>query len=164
MTRQLLTAAIVLACGSTAAAQVSPGYPQYGPTPPLADPYSFGPTNPYNRANQPLSPYLNLLRGGNPAVNYSYGVRPGTLGGGGFGGGAPRVAQGAQRGAYFPLQQSSPQDPLALPTPSAGYVLPPAGHPVLFNNTLGYYPSPFGQRGQAQGALTGAGGGTRTGR
>ena len=34
--------------------------------------------NMYNRAAQPLSPYLNLLRGGNTAVNYFYGVRPGT--------------------------------------------------------------------------------------
>src|SRR5215204_2241227 len=44
-----------------------------------------GPSNPsgyapnmYNRGTQPLSPYLNLLRGGNNAVNYFYGVRPGT--------------------------------------------------------------------------------------
>lgn len=161
MVRHLLAAVVVAGWAGTAAAQVSPGYPQYGPAVP--DPYSFGPTNPYNRANQPLSPYLNLLRGGNPAVNYAYGVRPGTLGGGGFGGGAPRIAQGAQRGAYFPQQQTMPQDPLTLPTASTGYVLPPAGHPVLFNNTLGYYPSPFGARGQPQGAMSGAGGGTRTG-
>ena len=48
------------------------------------------PTNPYgqsvmpniyNPVNQPLSPYLNLLRGGNAGVNYYYGVRPGTAGG-----------------------------------------------------------------------------------
>ena len=31
----------------------------------------------YNPGNQPLSPYLNMLRGGNPAVNYYYFVRPG---------------------------------------------------------------------------------------
>ena len=38
--------------------------------------------NIYNPRNQPLSPYLNLLRGGNAGTNYYYGVRPGTVGGG----------------------------------------------------------------------------------
>ena len=33
--------------------------------------------NPYSRPPV-LSPYINLLNGGNPAVNYFYGVRPGT--------------------------------------------------------------------------------------
>src|SRR5436305_1566939 len=53
--------------------------------PPTARAQTAGPANPsgyapnmYNRAAQPLSPYLNLLRGGNNAVNYFYGVRPGT--------------------------------------------------------------------------------------
>src|SRR3954469_24794181 len=56
------------------------------------NPSGYAP-NMYNRAGQPLSPYLNLLRGGNNAVNYFYGVRPGTqpnaflgmFGGGGAG-------------------------------------------------------------------------------
>ena len=42
-----------------------------------ASPGTYAP-NPYNRQTQPLSPYLNLLRGGNQAVNYFYGVRQGT--------------------------------------------------------------------------------------
>src|SRR5215207_4743706 len=104
MTRHLLTAVIVLGCAGAATAQVTPGYPQYGSGGAIPDPYSFGPTNPYNRTNQPLSPYLNLLRGGNPAVNYSYGVRPGTVGRGGSGGGAPMTAPGAQRSPFFPPQ------------------------------------------------------------
>ena len=157
MTRQLMAAAIVMGWAGVAAAQPSPGYPQYGSQPPT-NPYTFGPTNPYNRTNQPLSPYLNLLRGGNPAVNYAYGVRPGTTGGGGFGG-APMFSQGAQRGAFFPQQQFAQQDSPDLPTIGEGYKLPPAGHPVVFNNTLGYFPSPFGQRGgQARAGLMGAGG------
>src|SRR6478609_8081937 len=45
-----------------------------------SNPSGYAP-NMYNRANQPLSPYLNLLRGGNNAVNYFYGVRPGTQSG-----------------------------------------------------------------------------------
>ena len=160
MTRQLLAAAVVMGWAGSAAAQVSPGYPQYG-SQPSANPYGFGPTNPYNRTNQPLSPYLNLLRGGNPAVNYAYGVRPGTSGGGGFGGGAPMVAQGGMRAPYFPLQQfAQQQDSPDLPTPGEGYKLPPAGHPVLYNNTLGYFPSPFAQRGApGRTGLTGAGAG-----
>ena len=159
MTRHLLTAAVLSICATPAVAQFSPGSPQYGPM--LPDPYAFGPTNPYNRTSQPLSPYLNLLRGGNPAVNYAYGVRPGTVNRGGSSGGAPFTAPGAQRAPYFPMQQAMPQDPLALPSPTAGYVLPPAGHPVLFNNTMGYYPSPLGARPQSAGSLSGAG--TRSG-
>src|SRR5262249_34953104 len=42
-----------------------------------SNPSGYAP-NMYNRAAQPLSPYLNLLRGTDPAVNYFYGVRPGT--------------------------------------------------------------------------------------
>jgi hypothetical protein len=148
--------AILVICGTASVAwgQPSPGYPQYGGA--TANPYAFGPTNPYNRTNQPLSPYLNLLRGGNPGVNYFYGVRPGTTGGGGFGGAVPMFSSGAQRVLSFP--QSNPDDPLELPTPGEGYKLPPAGHPVLFNNTMGYFPSAGGQRQPARSGLTGAGG------
>lgn len=96
--------------------------------------------NPYNRANQPLSPYLNLLRGSNPAANYFYGVRPGTqpsmMGSGGF----ANVAMGGMKMPFFP-QQYEP-DPLA-DVDSPGRILPPAGHPVVFNNTLGYFPNPY---------------------
>src|SRR5262245_1015987 len=38
--------------------------------------------NQFNRTGQPLSPYLNLFRGTNPAANYYFGVRPGTAPGG----------------------------------------------------------------------------------
>src|SRR6266480_6093119 len=55
--------------------------------------------NIYNPQTQPLRPYLNLFRGSNPATNYYYGVRPGTVGGGGGGfGGAPNIAVGGNRG------------------------------------------------------------------
>ena len=40
---------------------------------------SFMP-NIYNPQSQPLSPYLNMFRGGgNPAANYYFGTRPGTV-------------------------------------------------------------------------------------
>ena len=67
---------IVLAVVGLGAAPAAAQYPQY-PYAPGPAPGNFLP-NYYNRASQPLSPYLNLLRGGNPGVNYFYGVRPGT--------------------------------------------------------------------------------------
>ncbi|MFO0847687.1 MAG: hypothetical protein U0871_03865 [Gemmataceae bacterium] len=140
MTRWLVGVAAVGVFGGT-------GFAQYG----YADPYGGGfggpaaggagmpyPYTPqpfqaafapnfYNRANQPLSPYLNLLRGSNPSVNYFYGVRPG-LGAGGspIGGGF---------GANFPVQMSALQGgfnpALAVPTqePQEG---PPAGRPLPY--------------------------------
>ena len=55
----------------------------------------------YNRQYQPLSPYLNLNRGGNPAVNYFYGVRPGLQSSGLYQGGLPG---GGGFGGYSQLQ------------------------------------------------------------
>jgi hypothetical protein len=134
-------AAWLLGLAATAAAQQAgpsygglnyavPGYPTFNPQNAMP--------NIYNPRNQPLSPYLNLMRGGNPGVNYYYGVRPGTTGGGamfgagGGGGFGPRVG-----GVPF---QYTADDALLFPEPGEGYVLPPAGHPTVFNNTMGYYP------------------------
>ena len=117
--------------------------------------------NIYNPQTQPLSPYLNMNRGGNPAANYYFGVRPGTVGGGASGiGGAPNIAMGGNRGLFFPQLASGP-DPLSGlqdADPNSGTVLPPAGHSVVFANTMGYFPSPFGanNRGNRPG-LSGAG-------
>jgi hypothetical protein len=151
MTRHTMIAATslvtLLGAGGAASAQY--------PTNPYPAPYYQAPSvmpNIYNSANQPLSPYLNLLRGGNTGVNYYYGVRPGTVGGTGFGIGAPFTAVGGNRQLFFPRLASAPDplqpvDPTEPRQPGKGDVLPPAGHPVLFNNTLGYFPSPYGQRG-----------------
>lgn len=123
--------------------------------PPAQQPYA--PVNPayvmpniFNPANQPLSPYLNLLRGGNPGVNYFYGVRPGTVASG-FGafGGAPFLAAGGNRPLFFPQLATSPD-----PTTGEGFVLPPAGHGAVFNNTGGFFP---GQGGGARNGLAGLG-------
>ena len=146
MTRFMLTAVVVLATAAAAAAQYPSPYYQ----PPGAMP------NVYNPVSQPLSPYLNLLRGGSPAVNYYYGVRPGTVGGTGQGLGAPFTAPGGQRQMFFPQMVNSP-DPLIPRELSPGSVLPPAGHPTVFNNTGGYFPSPFGNRGGARPGLAGVG-------
>jgi hypothetical protein len=114
--------------------------------------------NIYNPQTQPLSPYLNMTRGGgNPAANYYFGTRPGTVGGGGGWGLAPNMAFGGNRGP-FPFQYT-PEEQLPQGEPAEGYVLPPAGHPVMFGNTMGYYPSPFGYgRGGMRSGMQGMGG------
>ena len=100
--------------------------------------------NIYNPQNQPLSPYLNLLRGGNAGVNYFYGVRPGTLGMGGRGfGGAPFVAGGAHRTLFFPQLASAP-DPRGRSARGPGNAAP-AGHMVVFSNTMGSSPARSGK-------------------
>jgi hypothetical protein len=106
--------------------------------------------NIYNPINQPLSPSLNLLRGGNPAVNYYYGVRPGTIGGFNFGLGAPFTAGGGYRPLFFPQLANVPDPFTTTETGAAGNVFPPAGHPAYFNSTQGFFPSPFGNRGSGQ--------------
>lgn len=142
------------------AQQQYPQYPYLGGQPGVAPNVM---PNFYNPQTQPLSPYLNLNRGGNPAVNYYYGVRPGTVGGAGSFGGAAALAMGGGRGLFFP--QLAQVQEVDLPGAGEGYVLPPAGHPVVYNNTLGYFPTPFGQRGAGmmRSGLAGAGAGSRQG-
>src|SRR3954471_20140590 len=100
-----------------------------------------GPSNPsgyapnmYNRAAQPLSPYLNLLRGGNNAVNYFYGVRPGTQPNafmGMFGGGGAGQRQPSSPGADARADlRAEPRDATKVN---------PTGHPAGFNNTLNFF-------------------------
>lgn len=96
--------------------------------------------NMYNRAAQPLSPYLNLLRGGNNAVNYFYGVRPGTqpnsfLGLFGTGG-------GGQKTTFFPGADLLTD---LLEEPRDATKVNPTGHPAGFNNTLNYFGPTSGQ-------------------
>jgi hypothetical protein len=112
--------------------------------------------NIYNPQNQPLSPYLNLLRGGNTGVNYYYGVRPGTVGGTGQSIGAPFTAGGGNRQLFFPQLAGAP-DPTQPREVGIGDVLPPAGHQVQFNNTMGYFPSPGGARGGMRPGIAGVG-------
>ncbi len=149
MIRYLFVAALALGAGGTASAQY-PTQPYY--------PYPQGAVMPniYNPQQQPLSPYLNLTRGGSPAANYYYGVRPGTVGGTGQTLGAPFTAPGANRQLFFPhlAGASDPSQPREV---GEGSVLPPAGHPVTFNNTMGYFPSPLGNSGAARPGLAGIG-------
>jgi len=103
------------------------------------NPNAYAP-NMYNRQAQPLSPYLNLLRGGDAAVNYYYGVRPGTQPGA-FTGMFNQSAAGPRQ-TFFPVV-----DTLADLTddPQAAMRVAPTGHPVGFNNTLNYFGPTSGQ-------------------
>ncbi|QEL13345.1 hypothetical protein [Limnoglobus roseus] len=126
--------AALLLFASPAAAQY--GYPQgggYGG----GGYQNYGP-NPYNRANQPLSPYLNLNRGANPATNYYYGVRPGLPTGGlNTFGQVPPIQNpvGPQYGGFLP-QSQIPYDPAGQTYEPGGVPvrLNSPGHPVLFGN------------------------------
>lgn len=131
----------VLASGGVASAQPLGG--GYGPNGGLMP-------NIYNPMTQPLSPYLNMFRGANnPASNYYFGARPGTVGGGGMMmGGVPNMSFGAMRGGFFPQMATGPEEiDLPMVDPNSNTALPPAGHPVFYNNTLGYFPIPFSYRG-----------------
>ena len=99
--------------------------------------------NPYSRNSQTLSPYLNLLRGGNTAVNYFYGVRP-NMAGGTLG--LPfSIGPGAQgRQTFFPQIDTLYELDDAKPTDG----IRPTGHPFGFNNSMGYYGSGQGNSNQ----------------
>jgi hypothetical protein len=112
----------------------------------------YGQNNYYNSNNQPLSPYLNMLRGGNPAVNYFFGVRPAQnqlL----FG--APFLGSTGMYGrqTFFPNVDTLYE--LEDTSGSAG--MRPSGHPFGFNNTLGYFGMGSGmgaQRNTSQSAMS----------
>jgi len=104
----------------------------------------------YNRSNQPLSPYLNLMRGNNPGVNYYFGTRPGTPAGGvnAFGQAPPyQPFVGAMNGGFLP-QSNMPNDGSGNTYEPGGkpITLRSASHPVLFGNqfaTHGSYASVY---------------------
>jgi hypothetical protein len=176
MRNAVLGATWVLGIAGAAGAQTQPpaatgwAFPQSSfPGYPAANPAYLNPANVmpniFNPQVQPLSPYLNLFRGGNPGVNYYYGVRPGTVGGAGSFGSAAAVSQGGARRQFVPQLIAPGGEPVELPEPGEGYVVPPAGHPVVYNNTLGYFPTPFGMRGGMTGrpGVAGAGAGAGAG-
>jgi hypothetical protein len=141
---------IATAVAATAALALMPCVAR-AQSPSQANPSAYAP-NMYNRAGQPLSPYLNLLRGSDPAVNYFYGVRPGMnpaafMGMFGTQGAGPRVT-------FFPGADTLAdlvEDPRDLSK------VAPTGHPAAFNNTLNYF-------GTTPGQFYARGGQTRRGR
>ncbi len=118
MAKWFLGFTLTLALGAVSSAQQQTPY-QY----PSPYPANFLP-NYYNRPTQPLSPYLNLLRGGNPGVNYFYGVRPGTQGGvpfgGGFGMGMTGMGSGFNRPNVLPTTLSPTLDPIPVDPAGVG--------------------------------------------
>jgi hypothetical protein len=83
-------------------------------------PFGRPPVNQYTRP--PISPYLNLFRGGNPAINYYDLVRPQQ-----------------DFAAAIQMQQQALFGPQALTGVGAGPGLPPTGHPATFMNFGHYY-------------------------
>lgn len=143
MNRAILTLCLTAALAGPSAAQYPSGYPAAPYSPYYQQPQVQ--PNVFNRNTQPLSPYLNLFNGinnPNPALNYYYNVRPGTVGGTGqrFGTGAPFTSPGAPRMPFFPQLANAPDPANVLREVGVGDVLPPAGHPVYFNNTFGFFP------------------------
>ncbi len=140
-----IAASWILASGSVAFAQFPGSQPIF---PPQFQPNQGGMVPPniqqniYNRGTQPLSPYLNLLRGqGNAGVDYYFGVRPGTPNGGQpFNqqiprGGALNTSQ--MRQGYLPQAGVASFEPLPLPDPNQDVILPPSGHGVAYGNVFG---------------------------
>jgi len=140
-----IAASWILATGSSAFAQFPGSTPIF---PPQYQPSMGGTVPPnvqqniYNRGTQPLSPYLNLLRGqGNPGADYYFGVRPGTPNGG------QQLNQQVQRGGalnnsqmrqgYLPQASIQSAEPLPLPDPNQDIILPPSGHGVAYGNVFG---------------------------
>lgn len=137
MTRFLFGIALLVALGLAAAAQ-SPYYPAM---PNGQNPQTQFAPNFYDRQSQPLSPYLNLLRGGNPAINYYYGVRPGTVSGvapmGGLGAMQSQRPFSQLRMGFLPAAANPTQEPTVLPESGVDIKsLPPSGHPISFGGGL----------------------------
>ena len=90
--------------------------------------------------SQTLSPYLNMLGGGNRAVNFYNGVMPGLQANsmarmGGQNQSGPRLT-------FFPVVDTlSDLDD----NPRDASVVNPSGHPVGFGNTMGYFGPTSGQ-------------------
>lgn len=123
---------------ATAEAQF-PSQPGYTPLPGQYQP------NIYGRKNQPLSPYLNLLRGqGNPGIDYYYGVRPGLQSGGqpltnqfGSGGQGGGLNNSQIRTGYLPQAGIPTSEPIPIPEAGKEVILAPSAHAVSYGNSSG---------------------------
>jgi hypothetical protein len=123
----------------------------------------------YNRQNQPLSPYLNLLRGGNAAANYYYGVRPGTPAGGymgvfGYGAANSQMMLQKQSLSTLAVPFDEIDDELTRPEAYEDRPLSPTGHPTNIGGAFGFSGPPVGYSMGGRGptgpnASMGAGGG-----
>lgn len=140
------TLLILLATAAAARAQVPGQYPgQYPgqPYPAQTMPGTPGVAMPPNY-RPPISPYLNLLRGGDPAINYYYAVRPALMNGtspmGSLSGG-PAIGFNQLRNGFLPAGANPTQEPTLLP-PAGQEIpsLPSAAHPVSYGGLNRYSP------------------------
>lgn len=133
VTLRLLGCGLWLVLAGTASAQYNP-YPTYNSGSRFA-PYSRGPST--FPAGQPrLSPYLNMLRGGDPAANYYLGVVPEV----------ERRRFEAQTRAGF---QEVERELTTLPARGAVDLFPTlsqTGHAVQFMNPAPYFSTGPGSR------------------
>src|SRR5215831_20604771 len=121
MTRLGFASLITCALASAAYAQPGTAYPYnlnlYGPG--LVSPYN----STFTRPGPNLSPYLNLLRGGNPAANYYLGV-------------VPEIERRSNAAAFSAGIQDLARRIEAPPSELSGEelfpTLPQTGHPVQF--------------------------------
>jgi hypothetical protein len=107
---------------------------------------------PYQRPNygpgfRPgLSPYLNIARGGNPAVNYYLGTLPEF---------DRRVNQRVVRSEILDLERREAETAAALsPTADLLNPLPGTGHPTAFQDTANYFGPTTARPGAALGTYT----------
>lgn len=140
------TLLLLLATAATARAQYpgqNPGQGQYPgqPYPQQTMPGTAGVAMPPNY-RPPLSPYLNLLRGGDPAINYYYAVRPALMNGvSPFGSMAGSRGFSQLRNGFLPAAGNPTQEPVEAP--QGGEVvpsLPSAGYPVSYGGLTRYAP------------------------
>lgn len=136
MNRTLLTILTLAATAAAGRAQLP------APPPQQSVPGTAGVPMPSNY-RPPLSPYLNLLRGGDPAINYYYAVRPALMNGvsplGTMAGGTRGSSQ--LRSGFVPAAGNPTQEPVVMPeggveVPS----LPTSGYPVSYGGLSRFSP------------------------
>ncbi len=149
-TATLLT---LLATAAAGRAQ-SPGqYPAQGQYPQPSVPGTAGVPMP-SGYRPPLSPYLNLLRGGDPAINYYYAVRPALMNGvsplGSLAGGTRGFSQ--LRSGFLPAAGNPTQEPVVMPKGGVSVPsFPTSGYPVSYGGLTRFSPG----SGSRQGAFGG---------
>ncbi len=148
---------VVLVLASTAQAQF-PQYPSGGVGPPIQGSSPLPPT---------VSPYLNLLRGGNPAANYFNGVRPAQQ----FAPSFPQQSnsfgqRGQVPGGFFPLDNPDLSGPYFEQARQPAPFAAAGSYPVVYGNQFGNHGSYFSVYAQnvnraSQSGSTGSGFGSR---
>ena len=152
MTRTLLTLLTLAATAAAGRAQ----YQNPGQYPQQSMPGTAGVPMPSNY-RPPLSPYLNLLRGGDPAINYYYAVRPALMNGvsplGTMAGGTRGFSQ--LRSGFLPAAGNPTQEPVVMPAGGAEVPsFPTSGYPVSYGGLTRFSPGSGSRQSQFGGSAT----------